>query len=590
MSNLEQVIREATSKRHPAVPAGELREIKQACRLSPENVSLAFQLLLTRLREPNLQVRLNVLNICAELMERSGTFRTIMADGVQEVLELCIGYSAGKPPSPAPAGVASELVSRALELLFQWTTKYARKHVQLLLSYMYLKNKLKLPLQDLPVQPAASASPPSQLSPAALRHQSENWDEIVYSAKSTVHELTSHLAALSAACGLDAPGEDDAGQDWEDVDEAGPSSAVATEGTSTFKTAWPRFDPGRVDLAIAGPLLDQAAAARQLVVQELVPVLRAELARGGAHGAEAAPLLCGLEEALRQLDLPGIAALAERWRALKGAAAEAGTERAEGSPPTGSRAALGAAPGDKEAAGRGQAPTTKGLGGRMPRVPPSQLPDADPYAGIVDPAAPRPGPHSIAKAVVEPAAVAARAPSAKQSSLPEEVRRRLAEQAPTLPTGLHTQFWDSSQAVSLTSGTAEVYNHWGAVDVAKELPTERLDAVFMLPAELLERQAKREVKEAVSPVLPARSAAGVHGERRAAKSTVSTLWSPSDMTRKEEQAYNAAVLGSSDELLARQLEGTESGSGLRKRGSAAAGLQASHLRPKAKSSAHRPPK
>lgn len=56
MSNLEQVIREATSKRHPAVPAGELREIKQACRLSPENVSLAFQLLLTRLREPNLQV------------------------------------------------------------------------------------------------------------------------------------------------------------------------------------------------------------------------------------------------------------------------------------------------------------------------------------------------------------------------------------------------------------------------------------------------------------------------------------------------------------------------------------------------------
>lgn len=65
----------------------------------------------------------------------------------------------------------------------------------------------------------------------------------------------------------------------------------------------------------------------------------------------------------------------------------------------------------------------------------------------------------------------------------------------------------------------------------------------MLPAELLERQAKREVKEAVSPVLPARSAAGVNGERQAAKSTVSTLWSPSDMTRKEEQAYNAAVLG-----------------------------------------------
>lgn len=83
-----------------------------------------------------------------------------------------------------------------------------------------------------------------------------------------------------------------------------------------------------------------------------------------------------------------------------------------------------------------------------PRRPQHAQQEADdnfvsPYLSIVDPAAPRSRPAQQQKP--QAAEQQARCPPRVQrtSSLPEEVRRKLAEQAPVLPTGLHTQFWDS---------------------------------------------------------------------------------------------------------------------------------------------------
>ena len=66
-----------------------------------------------------------------------------------------------------------------------------------------------------------------------------------------------------------------------------------------------------------------------------------------------------------------------------------------------------------------------------------------PYRHIVDPTAPRPRPTQQQQQQQQGGSSAARRPPARTSSLPEEVRRRLAEQAPMLPTGPHTLFWDS---------------------------------------------------------------------------------------------------------------------------------------------------
>ncbi|PRW58637.1 UV-stimulated scaffold A-like protein [Chlorella sorokiniana] len=183
----------------------------------------------------------------------------------------------------------------------------------------------------------------------------------------------------------------------------------------------------------------------------------------------------------------------------------------------------------------------------------------------------------------------------RSSSLPEEVRKKLAAQAPVLPTGPHTLFWDSKSVPTFVSGHGlEVSNHWGPVDVHQELPPERVDELFMLPMpgsrpsaagqggqaarrpgqqqaererERLrqQREAQRAAEQqeqqqqqgdqagtsAAAQLAPWPSqqgnaaAAGGGPEGRAAKRA----------RRAEERAYNEAVISGalSDELLARQL-------------------------------------
>jgi len=76
----------------------------------------------------------------------------------------------------------------------------------------------------------------------------------------------------------------------------------------------------------------------------------------------------------------------------------------------------------------------------------------------------------------------------KSSLLPESIRQSLASRAPVLPAGPFIRVWDSSTGGSggsvpppqfINSNGLEVSNHWGPVDVHTELPSERLDEMFL---------------------------------------------------------------------------------------------------------------
>ncbi|KAG7671703.1 hypothetical protein Ndes2526B_g07408 [Nannochloris sp. 'desiccata'] len=75
-----------------------------------------------------------------------------------------------------------------------------------------------------------------------------------------------------------------------------------------------------------------------------------------------------------------------------------------------------------------------------------------------------------------------------KSLLPESVRQSLASRAPILPAGPFIRVWDSSTNGSggsvpppqfINSDGLEVANHWGPVDVHTELPSERLEEMFL---------------------------------------------------------------------------------------------------------------
>lgn len=224
------------------------------------------------------------------------------------------------------------------------------------------------------------------------------------------------LAALRAVLvGSDNGGEF---QDWEDV-----------EGASTSRTEesmWPAFDPAAVDLDIAGPILESIMAKER------------EVRTATASGT---PVIDDVSAALHHLEDPRFQELRRRWTAARGSP----TPRTEGE-------------------------DRRDVQGGRHHIDQRTADDWDPYADIQDPAAPKPGAHILGPSSSQ----SHRAPpvgnkqkSASSSSLPEDVRRRLAAQAPRLPTGPHTNYWDSQEQRSLTSGVAEVYNHWGAVDISK---------------------------------------------------------------------------------------------------------------------------
>lgn len=210
--------------------------------------------------------------------------------------------------------------------------------------------------------------------------------------------------------------------------------------------------------------------------------------------------------------------------------------------------------------------------------------ERNPYDSYRDPAAPRqrvPAPASAE--CTQPA----RAPSAcgrarpgsaavrPRSSLPEDVRRALADKAPVLPCGAYTQYWDSSSAPTYVSGHGlEVSNHWGPVDVHKELPSERLEEVFLTSFQVQQQQpgagaraGQQQMSQAQGADLKGsgRSRAPPSGQQAGplAPAQAPPLLALPAVTHEEgrefkrirraaERAFNEAVIsGMSDEALAR---------------------------------------
>ncbi|EFN59274.1 hypothetical protein CHLNCDRAFT_49788 [Chlorella variabilis] len=203
-----------------------------------------------------------------------------------------------------------------------------------------------------------------------------------------------------------------------------------------------------------------------------------------------------------------------------------------------------------------------------------------PYLRIVDPAAPRPRPQASDAAGQQRKQQEARgdraaaAAARRESSLPEDVRKKLAAQAPVLPSGTHTIFWDSQA----------------------ELPQERLDELFMIPMpasrqaaqqqqayqqhaerrrQQQEQQQQQEQEQeqqqrgtpSVAQQWPSRQGGGAGAADEAGPSSQGAAAGPSTSDgragkkarRAQERAYNEAVIGGADrdEALARQLQDAE---------------------------------
>uniref|UniRef100_A0A061RX05 Uv-stimulated scaffold protein a n=1 Tax=Tetraselmis sp. GSL018 TaxID=582737 RepID=A0A061RX05_9CHLO len=127
---LRKLIDEATVKNCPAVDLSLAKEIKQIVKASPELVSSAYQVLISRLGTKHCQTRILALELCNQLFTRSRDFRQNVSRDFDKFLELCTGFRP-ESPLPPPRDVADRLRRRSAELFQQWSEDFGAHYPQL---------------------------------------------------------------------------------------------------------------------------------------------------------------------------------------------------------------------------------------------------------------------------------------------------------------------------------------------------------------------------------------------------------------------------------------------------------------------------
>jgi hypothetical protein len=561
------------------------------------------------------QVRLLALGLCAELFQRSRTFRCLLSAKFSHFLELVVGPRV-EAPLPPPAAAAAALRERALELVERWNADHGQRYPQLGLGYSYLKHTLRLRFPEVDARRAAAAAEEAarqaraqQGAQARYARLLEEWPRQVEEARSVLRQMGEAFALLeeldrqaaaaaAAAAARQGGGEEEEG--WEDVAadgtaeiEADGLSAYAADDGAAAAGSAAGDDAAAAAAAPPGPcpsdaVVETLAGLHKLLISQALPAVQAALrtavrAEVGAPGEAAHAQRERLLRAATDLKAE-LAAAGERYAAAQldlTALVQAQQRRAEER-----RAAelVGALFGsDSEGEGGGTAAAAAaGAGARQLDPAPSRQQQRQPMR---DPAAPRQQPAPPAASGSEPPRPRAAQPggaaaaAAAGSRLPDHVRRSLAARAPVLPSGPYARVWDSGSAPMYVSGHAlDVDNHWGPVDVTQELPEGRVDEMFLVAAGRRDappgqgqagggatsvppgRAPRPRPQPSAKAQRPAAAAAEAAAGPSAAPASLAFAAGGSE-ARAAERAYNEAVIGggNADEQLARALQAAEGG-------------------------------
>ena len=164
-----------------------------------------------------------------------------------------------------------------------------------------------------------------------------------------------------------------------------------------------------------------------------------------------------------------------------------------------------------------------------PRINPMKL--------IRDPTMPRDRPASCRKQPVKSEADTSDGHDPEKRS----VLRKLAAVAPIVPAGGFASVWDSHAPTTAVLGqTMEVSNHWGPVDVTKELPKDRLDALFLIDQTKVKFKGDQGGGREAAP--PPEEARQDHRRENHGRSGAPDIASARLTDRNEERRFNEEVL------------------------------------------------
>ncbi|XP_031263302.1 UV-stimulated scaffold protein A homolog [Pistacia vera] len=142
------LIDKATNSTAREVDPRLLKAIKSVVRYSDSELRLAAQTLMDLMKRDHSQVRYLTLLIIDELFMRSKLFRALVAENMDQLLSLSVGFRRNLS-LPAPPAIASILRSKAIEFLEKWNASFGVHYRQIRLGYDYLKNTLRFQFPNL---------------------------------------------------------------------------------------------------------------------------------------------------------------------------------------------------------------------------------------------------------------------------------------------------------------------------------------------------------------------------------------------------------------------------------------------------------
>lgn len=121
----------------------KVRELKQICKQSSENVAESHAWIMKHLRTKHSEVRLSCLQIIEVLFDKSSHFRDLLMNDFQVFLELVTGFTLSKKPRslPPPEHVAKRLRKCALDAVTQWTNTHGNAYPRLEVASRFLKSQ-----------------------------------------------------------------------------------------------------------------------------------------------------------------------------------------------------------------------------------------------------------------------------------------------------------------------------------------------------------------------------------------------------------------------------------------------------------------
>jgi len=441
---------------HQLPTARQLQAVKAIGKRSRDNVRSLYQAIMERMSFPSSHVRVCCLELIETLFGRSSAFRRLACDRLDIFMARAV---LGELPSP-PA-YANELRHRALACLRRWNREFGAVQPKLGLACRHLENLGMFAEMDdgedeeggegrEGARDGAGRGGPGDAGnvvSATVERAVEDFESSVAQWRILVKELEnarvvleSSTRANTTATGAARSGGDDDDGGWEEVGE--------DEGL-TEDVYVPLLESYREASSETIPKLQRIiAACRQMYTtgynDRVSGVLRDAIALNAALVTACSAYELKLGDTVRKqhAERKGSAERKQRTTQREAVKEERTTAREE----------------------------------RRPAVNPMTL--------IRDPTMPRERPKASGSTATRASGSSARDGLSGLSAAEEKKRavlEKLAAVAPVVPAGGFAGVWDSSaQTTAMLGQTMEVANHWGPVDVTKELPEDRLDALFLI--------------------------------------------------------------------------------------------------------------